>query len=211
MASALVGRVGSGALPEHLATAWGPGTCKPGGGRLHFRLGWRARQRAAGAANRRRCMRFVLVDQISELVPGQRIRAVKALSLAEEYLADHFPRFPIMPGVLMIEALAQASAWLVRVTEDFAHSMHLLSEARNVTYKSIVSPGQVFEMLVEAKEIGERSSRFVGVGRCGNAEMVKAHWSLRHFNLADENPVMESLDRRLIASARQQLALLRRG
>ena len=156
-------------------------------------------------------MRFILIDQISELVPGQRICAVKALSLAEEYLADHFPRFPIMPGVLMIEALTQASAWLVRVTEDFAHSMHLLSEARNVTYKNMVLPGQVLEMVVEAKEIGDRTSRFVGVGRCGHRETVKAHWSLRHFNLVEENPALENIDRQLIASARQQLGLLWRG
>ena len=150
------------------AEGLGPGACKAGGGRLHSRLGPEGRQRAASIAGRRRCMRFILIDQISELVPGQRICAVKALSLAEEYLADHFPRFPIMPGVLMIEALTQASAWLVRVTEDFAHSMHLLSEARNVTYKNMVLPGQVLEMVVEAKEIGDRTSRFVGVGRCGH-------------------------------------------
>ena len=154
-------------------------------------------------------MKFILIDRISEIVPGKRITAVKALSLAEEYLADHFPRFPVMPGVLMIEALVQASAWLVRVTQDFAHSMVLLSEAKNVTYKSFVSPGQVFEVCVEAKEILPTVSRFVGSGRCGSTEMVKAHWSLRHFNLAEQDPGLAAVDRRLIASARQQMELLR--
>jgi 3-hydroxyacyl-[acyl-carrier-protein] dehydratase len=144
------------------------------------------------------------------LVPGERIVAVKALSLAEEYLADHFPRFPVLPGVLMIEALVQASAWLVRVTEDYAHSMLMLAEAKNVTYKSFVSPGQVLEVSVEAKQINEASSRFVGVGRCGGTEMVKAHWSLRHFNLADRDPAMAALDQKLIASARGQMVLLGR-
>src|SRR5512146_209795 len=107
-------------------------------------------------------MKFVLIDRITELVPGERIVAVKALSLAEEYLADHFPRFPVLPGVLMIEALVQSSAWLVRATEDFAHSMLLLAEAKNVTYKSFVSPGQVLELAVEVKELGEHGSRFTG-------------------------------------------------
>src|SRR6185436_13561856 len=107
-------------------------------------------------------MKFILIDRITELVPGERITAVKALSLAEEYLADHFPRFPVMPGVLMIEALVQTSAWLVRATQDFANSMVLLAEAKNVTYKSFVSPGQVFEVSVEAKEIKPQISRFVG-------------------------------------------------
>jgi 3-hydroxyacyl-[acyl-carrier-protein] dehydratase len=155
-------------------------------------------------------MKFILIDRITELEPGSRISAVKALSLAEEYLADHFPRFPVLPGVLMVEALVQASAWLVRGTEEFAHSLVLLAEARNVTYKSFVSPGQVFEVQVEAKEIGPDSSRFAGVGRCGATEMVKGQWTLRHVNLADRDPTMQPVDQRLIASARQQMELLLR-
>ena len=59
-------------------------------------------------------MRFVLIDRIVEVRPGQSLVAVKNLSLAEEYLADHFPGFPVMPGVLMLEALTQAGAWLIR-------------------------------------------------------------------------------------------------
>jgi len=155
-------------------------------------------------------MKFVLIDHITELVPGQRIEAIKALTLAEEYLADHFPRFPVMPGVLILEAMVQASAWLVRVTEDFAHSMILMGEARNVTYKNFVSPGQTLEVSVEAKAIEKDTSRFVGLGHCGETEMVKAHWTLRHFNLADEDPSMAEMDARLIADARRQLILLQR-
>src|SRR5258707_1248686 len=68
-------------------------------------------------------MRFVLVDRITELHPGQSLVAVKNLSLAEEYLADHFPGFPVMPGVLMLEALTQAGAWLGRGMGAFAHSV----------------------------------------------------------------------------------------
>ena len=53
-------------------------------------------------------MRFTLIDRITELKPGVSITAVKGLTLAEEYLQDHFPRFPVMPGVLMLEAMFQA-------------------------------------------------------------------------------------------------------
>ena len=156
-------------------------------------------------------MKFVLIDRIIELVPGERIEAVKALTLAEEYLGDHFPSFPVMPGVLIVQALIEASTWLVRETEGYAHSMLLLGEARNVTYKNFVTPGQTLEVSVEAKSIGSDTSKFVGLGHCGQTEMVKAHWTLRHFNLADEDPTLADLDQRLIASARQQMALLRRG
>lgn len=156
-------------------------------------------------------MKFSLIDKITELVPGERIRAVKALTAAEEYLADHFPRFPVMPGVLMIEAMTQAAAWLVRRTEDFAHSMILLSEARNVSYKSFVAPGQMLDLTLEAKEIGATGSRFVGVGRRGDTEVVRAHLTLRHFNLADEDPGLESVDRKLVADLRQRMELLTRN
>lgn len=165
--------------------------------------------RSAGTAEIE--MKFVLIDRITELVPGERICAVKALSLAEEYLADHFPTFPVMPGVLILQTLVEASTWLVRETEGYAHSMLLLAEAKNVTYKSFVSPGQTLEVTVEAKGIQPTASRFVGTGRCGDTEMIKAHWSLRHFNLADEDPSLADLDRRLIESARRQVGLLRRG
>lgn len=156
-------------------------------------------------------MKFILIDRITDLAPGERIGAVKALSSAEEYLADHFPRFPVMPGVLMLEALAQAAAWLVRRTEDFAHSMVVLDEAKNVTYKSFVTPGQLFEMVVEAKEISPAGSRFVGVGRCNGREMVKAHFSMRHFNLAEEDPSLTPQDERIRAVVREQFELLTRA
>ena len=77
-------------------------------------------------------MRFHLVDRILEVQPGQSLRAVKNLTLGEEYLADHFPTFPVMPGVLMLQALVEAGAWLLRATDDFGHSIIVLREARSV-------------------------------------------------------------------------------
>ena len=60
-------------------------------------------------------MRFHLLDRILEVNKGQSLRAVKNLTLGEEYLADHFPTFPVMPGVLMLQALVEAGAWLLRL------------------------------------------------------------------------------------------------
>jgi 3-hydroxyacyl-[acyl-carrier-protein] dehydratase len=153
-------------------------------------------------------MKFVLLDRIVELKPGHHVRAVKSLTLAEEYLADHFPTFPVMPGVLMVEAMVQASAWLVRVTEDFAHSLIALREARNVTYKSFVLPGRVLEIEVTARRIEADSSDFEGIGRCEGQEMVKARWTLAHSNLKDEDPTMADLDETVVAKLRQQYRLL---
>src|SRR5205814_9521503 len=86
-------------------------------------------------------MRFHLIDRILELEPGKRIRMVKNLTLGEEYLADHFPTFPVMPGVLMLQTLVEGAAWLLRITEDYQHSVIVLREARNVKYGSFMQPG----------------------------------------------------------------------
>jgi len=154
-------------------------------------------------------MKFELVDRIVELQPGERIVATKSVSLAEEYLADHFPTFPILPGVLMLQALVDAGTWLTRATNDFAHSMILLRQARNVTYKSFVKPGQQMRIEVDCRRMGNTDADFAGTGHCGSTEVVKARFSLWQFNLADRSPTLASVDQRMIDAARARLALLR--
>ena len=142
-------------------------------------------------------MRFNLVDRVEAFSPGKRIVACKALSRAEEYLADHFPAFPVMPGVLMLETLVQSAAWLVRASEQFAHSMVVLAEARNVRYASFVQPGQVLRVEVTAESIGPEASRFRGSGLVDEQTAVSAKIALRHYNLAQCDPAAASVDEKL--------------
>ena len=153
-------------------------------------------------------MRFILLDRVTELVKGQKISAVKSVSLSEEYLADHFPSFAVMPGVLMLEALVQTAAMLVRVTNQFAQSMIVLEEARNVKYKSFVKPGDSVELILEAESIDAEGSRFFGEARIGNRQMVEAKLKLRHFNLGDEDERMGRIDRRIVEAMRLQAELV---
>jgi 3-hydroxyacyl-[acyl-carrier-protein] dehydratase len=139
-------------------------------------------------------VKFVLIDRISELESGRRIVAHKALSLAEEYLGDHFPAFPVLPGVLMLEAMVQASAWVVRQALDFAPALVLLKEARNVTYKSFLAPGQVLTIESDCKELAADQSVFAARGTVDGREIVKGKLTLRHLNLADNNPSLADVD-----------------
>lgn len=156
-------------------------------------------------------MKFALVDRIVEIAPGERIVAVKAVSRSEEYLADHFPTFPVLPGVLMLEALVEAARWLAWVSQDFAHSLILLREARNVTYKSFVKPGQVLRVDVACRRMTDGESEYAGTGFCEDREVVKAKFALSHRDLADRGAEGAALDARLRESARSRWALLSSG
>src|SRR3990172_3468006 len=119
-------------------------------------------------------MRFTLIDRITSLEPGRRIVAVKNLTLAEEYLADHFPGFPVMPGVLMLEAMTQAGAWLVRASEDFAHSMVVLKEASGVKFGQFVEPGQTLEVSAEIVQQNEGETKLKAQGMVDGHGTVSA-------------------------------------
>ena len=154
-------------------------------------------------------MRFILIDKVVSLEKGKEIKAVKSVSLAEEYLADHFPTFPVLPGVLLLEGLIESASWLVRETENFAHSMILLREVRNVKYKSFLAPGSKIEYTVQAKTIEEAVSSFFGFGLSDGERIVEARFGLRHFNLSAQNPTMAAVDARIIEAMRQRWKLLR--
>src|SRR5438132_5347239 len=109
-------------------------------------------------------MRFQLVDRIVAFEAGKSIQAVKNLTLGEEYLADHFPTFPVMPGVLMQEALVEAGAWLLRLSDDFRHSVIVLREAKNIKYGTFMEPGRQMVVTVELIEQDESSATFKGKG-----------------------------------------------
>lgn len=156
----------------------------------------------------RTAMRFTLIDRILELEPGSKILAVKNLSLAEEYLADHFPGFPVMPGVLMLEAMTQASAWLIRAGEDFAHSTVVLKEARNVKYANFVEPGQTLVVSAEVLGQDQRETKLKAQGTVDGTTCVSARLVLERYNLADQDPDKATTDEVVRFKMRELFALL---
>jgi 3-hydroxyacyl-[acyl-carrier-protein] dehydratase len=153
-------------------------------------------------------MRFTFVDRILELQPGAKITTLKCLSLGEEYLADHFPRFPVMPGVLMLEAMTEAGAWLVRASEDFAHSIVTLKEARNVLFADFVQPGRVLHVTAEILKLDEREVQLKTQGTIEGRPAVRGRLTLERYNLADARPDMADTDEYLKQTMRAHLALI---
>ncbi len=153
-------------------------------------------------------MKFILVDKIVKIVPGKEIQTVKNVSLSEEYLGDHFPTFPVLPGVFMLQGLVESACWLVRETEKFAHSMVLLAQAKNVKYKSFAAPGSNIQYTVTVKDIEETISSFSGIGACNGESIVEARFSLRHFNLADKDARLAAEDDYIVKKLKERWKLL---
>lgn len=158
-------------------------------------------------------MRFVLIDRIQEIELGKSLVAVKNLSLAEEYLADHFPGFPVMPGVLMLEAMTQSAAWLVRATEDFQHSTVLLKSVRMIKYGSFVEPGRQLTIQVDlAGDLSDpKNIPMKGKGMIDGQIMVQGRFSLTCGNLRDRDPDLASADAALVEHLRELYMTLLKG
>jgi 3-hydroxyacyl-[acyl-carrier-protein] dehydratase len=148
-------------------------------------------------------MRFTLIDRITALKAGDEITAIKSLSLAEEYLGDHFPLFPVLPGVFMLEAMTQASAWLIRHAEDFAHSVVVLKEARNVKYANFVEPGSTLTVNSKLVKQDDRTTTFTAAGTVNGNPHVSARLILERYNLADSDPNDAYLDARTVNDMRE--------
>jgi 3-hydroxyacyl-[acyl-carrier-protein] dehydratase len=154
-------------------------------------------------------MRFNLVDRITEWQHGKWLKGVKYLTLAEEYLADHFPTFPVMPGVLMLEAVVEASAWLWRLTTDFQHSVIVMREAKNVKYGTFMEPGRAMDIAVELVRQDEGLATFRGKGIVqGGAQTVSAQVVLTAYKVRDKQTDARAIDENLIAHWRERFALL---
>jgi 3-hydroxyacyl-[acyl-carrier-protein] dehydratase len=154
-------------------------------------------------------MRFNLVDRIVAIEPGRSLRAVKQLALGEEYLGDHFPTFPVMPGVLMLQTLVEAASWLLRATDDFRHSMIALREVKNVKYGAFMEPGRRMEVTVELAERQGTTAILKGKGECEGQTSVTARFALSCYNLRDRDPELQTVDEQLTQELRRRYRLLR--
>ncbi len=123
-------------------------------------------------------MRFQLIDNVIER-SDERIVAVKNVTAAEEYLGDHFPGFPVLPGVMMLEALAQAGRVLMEGRSDAGAGPWTLAEVRQVKYGSMVRPGQQLRVTVELKKRDGAHWSFQGTGEVEGKQAVTARFTLR--------------------------------
>ena len=95
-------------------------------------------------------MRFILVDDILELSPGKHIKASKAIAVDEDYFRDHFPGFPVVPGVLLTEMMAQTAGKCLDA-EDTARGRPVLAQIKSASFREWVAPGTTVVMVADIR------------------------------------------------------------
>ena len=130
---------------------------------------------------------FLLVDRIVELSPRERIVGIKQVTVNEPFFQGHFPDAPVMPGVLVIEALAQVGAVLaLREIEDRERKLVLFTGIETATFRRRVVPGDTLRLEVTALRIGSRAQRMRGEAKV-DGQLV-AETIIKSF-IADRNSV----------------------
>ena len=117
---------------------------------------------------------FLLVDRITECIPGKSAKGYKNLTMNEEFFQGHFPNNTIMPGVLQLEAMAQCSAPILMTMPEFNGKLTLYAGVDGVRFKNIVRPGDKFEMEVELTKVKGPVCKAHGIGRVDGKVCVEA-------------------------------------
>ncbi len=121
---------------------------------------------------------FLLVDRVVELEPHVRIRALKNVTFNEPFFQGHFPGHPVMPGVLVIEAMAQAAGLLTQLSEgeyrEGERPMYYLVKVDNARFSRTVGPGDQLSLEVTLKRMRRRMGQYDCVARVDGAEVASA-------------------------------------
>lgn len=105
---------------------------------------------------------FLLIDRVEELEPGKRVKAKKNVSVNEPFFQGHFPHEPVMPGVLIVEAMAQAGAVALLSLEDFKGKTAYFGGIDKAKFRKKVVPGDTLILEIELTKV--RSAAGVGKG-----------------------------------------------
>lgn len=104
-------------------------------------------------------MRFILIDKILSYEKGKSAMGIKEVSMTEDFFSDHFPKFPIMPGVLQLEAILQLTSWLVYASKDFTVKTKV-EEVKGIKYSGMVRPGDRMVLNVDLTSMDDNGVEF---------------------------------------------------
>jgi 3-hydroxyacyl-[acyl-carrier-protein] dehydratase len=121
---------------------------------------------------------FLLVDRVVELEPGKRAVGIKQVTANEPHFTGHFPERPIMPGVLMVEALAQTAGIAVMTLEEYRGKLGLFAGIDDCRFKRLVLPGDTLRLEVIVEKLRGMFGKVRGVASVGDEVAVEATLSI---------------------------------
>jgi 3-hydroxyacyl-[acyl-carrier-protein] dehydratase len=117
---------------------------------------------------------FLLVDTILELEPGTRAVGVKNVTVNEPFFQGHFPEYPVMPGVLIVEAMAQVGAVAILSVEENKGRLAFFAGLDNVRFRQQVRPGDTLHMEVEIQSFRRNIGKGKGIAKIGDKVVCEA-------------------------------------
>jgi len=117
-------------------------------------------------------MRYLLIDRITAWQPGKMIKGIKNVAMSEDFLEYHFPRNPIMPGVLLLEAITQLTGWLEAASSDF-REWFLVNKVLRCNFYSFALPGDQVEIEVTSIAVDTPGTkRYRGLGTVNGKKRI---------------------------------------
>ena len=126
-------------------------------------------------------MRWIWIDKFTEFESGKRAVAVKNVTLAEEYLHDHFPGYPVMPAALLIEAMAQTSGILVGEARDFREKV-ILAKVSKAVFHDLARPGDQLHLEAVIENIADEAANISGTITCGDRLIAEISMMFSHID-----------------------------
>lgn len=121
-------------------------------------------------------MRYLLVDRIAAVDPCNKIAGIKNVAMSEDFLEFHFPKNPIMPGIMLLEALVQLSGWLEAASSDF-RKWFLVSRVLKCSFYGFVLPGDQVELSVSVSPAPSDDLKiYSGAAKVNGKRKIKAEF-----------------------------------
>jgi len=135
-------------------------------------------------------MRYLLIDHIIEWQSGERIKGIKNVAMSEDFLEFHFPKNPIMPGVLLLEAFSQLAGWLEAVSSDF-NNWFLINRVRKCRFYRFALPGDQVEIDVKLISKEKNSKIYSGSGMVKGEKKITAEFEGEIIPIAEIEDINE--------------------
>ena len=122
-------------------------------------------------------MRYLLIDHITDWKSGESIKGIKNVAMSEDFLEFHFPKNPIMPGILLLEGMVQLAGWLEAATSDF-NNWFLVTKVLKTNFYGFALPGDQVEFELEIQDTGDETTdrAYAGIGFVKGRKKIRAEF-----------------------------------